>query len=157
MTNVGFFARSFCQKDLEKYGLQFNVLQANVSYSERSGTLRGLHYQINPCTEIKLIRCTRGKTWNVMLDLRRGSNTFGQSFGTDLSDENHRALLVPTGCAHGMITLKDHSEVSYMVSAYYEPRLERGIRWDEARFEIKWPIRPVVISERDLSHPDFDA
>jgi dTDP-4-dehydrorhamnose 3,5-epimerase len=118
--------------------------------------LRGLHYQLSPSAEVKLVRCVRGALHDVILDLRPGSSTFGKSFGTSLTAENRRMIYVPEGFAHGFITLEDDTEVVYFVTAEYNANRERGVRWDDPAFDIPWPFEPVVISDKDGSHPNFD-
>lgn len=152
----GFFARMFCKEEFAKYGLETEFVQANNSSSQDKGTLRGLHYQLAPMQETKLVRCIKGELYDVILDLRPDSPTFGCSFGEKLTEENRLMMYVPKGFAHGFVTLSEDAEVIYMVSQYYSKELERGIRWNDPRFSIKWPIMPKVISERDQSHSDFD-
>jgi dTDP-4-dehydrorhamnose 3,5-epimerase len=152
----GMFARTFCEREFGAMGLETHFAQANASFSRDRGTLRGMHYQLADAAEAKLVRCVRGALWDVVLDLRTGSPSFGQWFGEDLTQENRRAMYVPKGVAHGFITLEDASEAAYMASAFYSPELERGVRWDDSRFGIAWPLAPQVISERDKGHPDFD-
>lgn len=151
----GFFARVFCQKDFAEHGLATNFIQVNNSLSVQKGTLRGLHYQLAPMQEEKLVRCIRGACYDVILDLRPESETFGQSFGTHLLEENRTMMYVPKGFAHGFLTLTDDTELLYMVTEHYSPKLERGIRWNDPTFSIKWPEKPLVISERDQHHPDY--
>jgi len=151
----GFFARSFCVKEFAEHGLETQFLQINSSLSVKKGTLRGLHYQLAPMEEVKVVRCIKGKIYDLILDLRRDSKTFGQTFGIELSEENKTMLYIPKGCAHGFMTLEDNSELFYLVSQFYSPELERGIRWDDPMFSIKWPQTPIVVSERDLCHPNF--
>lgn len=152
----GFFSRLFCSEEFSKHGLDKNFLQANNSYSKQKGTLRGLHYQLSPKAETKLVRCIRGSFYDVILDLRPDSPTFGKSFGEVLSAENRRMMYVPKGFAHGFLTLEEDSEVLYMVSESYSKELERGIRWNDPAFNVEWPFQPSVISEKDSSHPEFD-
>lgn len=151
----GFFGRLFCSKEFEKHGLEAHYVQVNNSLSKERATLRGLHYQLNPMEEVKLVRCIQGSFYDVILDLRPASPTFGRSFGATLSSDNRRVMYVPKGFAHGFITLQDHSEVFYLVSQFYSKELERGIRWNDPQFKIAWPLQPIVISERDRTHPDF--
>ena len=152
----GFFARSFCRKEFEAQGLEGDFVQMNASLSVEVGTLRGMHYQLPPAEEVKLVRCIAGALWDVVLDLRRDSPTFGRHVGAELSAQNRRMMYVPRGCAHGFLTLEPNSEVLYMVSAFYAPQSERGVRWDDPAFAIDWPQSPSVVSERDRGHPDFD-
>lgn len=151
----GFFARAFCQKEFAEHGLASNFVQVNNSLSVQKGTLRGLHYQLAPMQEVKLVRCIRGACYDVILDLRPESETFCQSFGAQLSEDNRTMMYVPKGFAHGFLTFTDNTELLYMVSEHYAPKLERGIRWNDPTFSIKWPEQPQVISERDQLHPDY--
>jgi dTDP-4-dehydrorhamnose 3,5-epimerase len=151
----GFFAMAFSDDTFRAEGLEDRFVQAKTSLSERQGTLRGLHYQVAPSQEVKLVRCIRGALWDVVLDLRPESSSFGCWFGAELSAQNRRAFYIPRGCAHGFITLSAQAEVFYFVSAHYEPACERGVRWDDPRFAIEWPATPTVVSDRDRAHPDF--
>jgi len=151
----GFFARLFCEKEFAQHGLDSNFVQANNSFSKDKGTLRGLHYQLPPMQETKLVRCIKGSFYDVILDMRPDSKTFGKSFGAELSEDNRRMMYVPKGFAHGFLTLTENSEVVYLVSQYYSKELERGIRWNDPAFTIAWPTKPLVISERDQTHPDY--
>jgi dTDP-4-dehydrorhamnose 3,5-epimerase len=152
----GFFARAFCEKEFGALKLATRFVQANDSLSAQRGTLRGMHYQLAPRAETKLVRCIRGALYDVILDLRRGSPTFGESFGAELSAENRRMMYVPRGFAHGFITLADDTEAFYLVDEFYGPEQERGIRWDDPRFAIRWPLAPAVLSDKDRRHRDFD-
>jgi dTDP-4-dehydrorhamnose 3,5-epimerase len=149
----GFFARAFCAKEFADHGINDKVVQANVSYNHVAGTLRGIHYQVPPAAETKFLRCTRGAIHDVIVDLREGSATRGQHFGAELTATNRKAILVPEGFAHGFITLADESEVLYLVSEFYTPGCERGLRWDDPRLGIRWPRPAAVISEKDASWP----
>jgi dTDP-4-dehydrorhamnose 3,5-epimerase len=152
----GFFARAFCEKEFGGLGLATRFVQVNNSLSARRGTLRGMHYQLAPRAETKLVRCIRGALFDVALDLRPGSPTFGKSFGAELSAENRRMMYVPKGFAHGFITLADDTEAFYFVDEFYGPEQERGLRWNDPRFAISWPIPPAVLSDKDRDHRDFD-
>jgi len=152
----GFFARAFCQKEFEANRLNNNLVQINNSLSKDIGTLRGMHYQLFPKSEDKIVRCISGKLFDVIIDLRTESSTFKKCFGVELSAENRMTLYVPKGFAHGFITLEENTEAFYLVTEYYSPEHERGIRYNDPAFGIKWPIEPIVISDKDLSHPDFD-
>lgn len=152
----GFFARAFCEREFAKHGLATRFVQANDSLSERKGTLRGMHYQVAPRAETKLVRCIRGALHDVILDLRTGSPTFGESFGAELSADNRRMMYVPKGFAHGLMTLTDDAEAFYLVDEFYSPEHERGVRWNDPRFGIRWPFPPVVVSEKDAAHRPFD-
>jgi len=152
----GFFARLFCEKTFAEQGLDANFVQVNSSLSVEKGTLRGLHYQLPPRDEVKLVRCIQGAFYDVVVDLRPTSPTFSQSYGTTLSVMNRKMMYIPKGCAHGFLTLEPNSEVLYFVSNIYSKELERGVRWDDSKFNVSWPFPPVVLSERDQAHPDFD-
>lgn len=152
----GFFARCFCRQELRAIGIDREVEQANMSLSACRGTLRGLHYQIGIAAETKIVSCLQGALWDVVLDLRSGSPTFGQHFAAELSPDNRRAMVVPEGCAHGFLTLSDDALAFYLVSSAHDPLRERGVRWDDPAFEIAWPFPPSVVSPRDQAHPDFD-
>jgi len=151
----GFFARSFCQREFEAQGLETTVAQCNVSFNRRRGTLRGMHWQAAPHGEAKLVRVTRGALWDVIVDLRPESATYCRWFGVELSAENHRALYIPRGFAHGFQTLVDDVEVFYQMSTSYVPDAQRGVRWDDPAFGIEWPILPPFLSERDATYPDY--
>jgi dTDP-4-dehydrorhamnose 3,5-epimerase len=150
-----FFGRAWCHKELISHGLNANVVQTNVSYSKNRGTLRGMHYQVRPYSESKVVLCTAGAIYDVIIDLRPESNTYKQWIGVELTAESFRMLYVPEGFAHGFITLEDHSSVHYMVTEYYTAEAERGIRFDDPQININWPIVPLFISEKDKSHPPF--
>jgi dTDP-4-dehydrorhamnose 3,5-epimerase len=152
----GFFARAFCEREFASHGLVTHFVQINNSLSARQGTLRGMHYQLAPKAETKVVRCIRGALYDIILDLRDGSPTFGQNFGAELTAENRRMMYVPKGFAHGFFTLADDTEAFYLVDESYAPESERGIRWDDPRFAIRWPAQPNVISDKDRNFPDFD-
>jgi dTDP-4-dehydrorhamnose 3,5-epimerase len=154
----GSFARTFCRREFEAHGIDPRAVQCNVSFNRRRGTLRGMHYQLAPHAEGKLVRCGRGAMFDVAVDLRPQSPTFREWVGVELrSDAGARAamLYLPPGCAHGFQTLADDTEVVYQMSEYYEPSAQRGFRWDDPAFAIAWPEPIRVISERDRSYPDF--
>ncbi len=151
----GFFARTWCREEFAEHGLNADLVQCNISYNARRGTLRGMHYQRPPHAEAKLVRCTRGALYDVIVDLRRNSSTYMQWFGTELTADNRSALYVPEGCAHGFITLRDDTEVLYQMSDSYHAECVAAVRWNDPAFAIAWPAAPEVISERDRSHPDF--
>jgi dTDP-4-dehydrorhamnose 3,5-epimerase len=151
----GFFARSWCQKEFEKHNLVSQAKQANVSYNKKKGTLRGMHYQLAPYEETKIVRCTRGAIYDVIIDLRPASSTYTQWIGVELSAESYEMLYVPENFGHGFQTLKDDTEVIYQVSQFYTPGSERGIRWDDPAFGIDWPLAVQVISDKDNSWPDY--
>jgi dTDP-4-dehydrorhamnose 3,5-epimerase len=148
----GFFARSFCRDEFVAHGLDPSVAQCNVSFNRQRGTLRGLHYQATPHEEAKLVRCTRGAIWDVIVDLRESSATRYRWFAAELTADNRRALYAPAGFAHGFQTLADGSEVFYQMSASYHPESARGVRWDDPAIGITWPIRDPVLSTRDRSY-----
>lgn len=151
----GFFGRTFCQNELGKVGLNNNVAQANVSYNKKKGTLRGMHYQTAPYGETKLLRCTRGAIYDVIIDVRPDSPTYKQWIAAELSEDNYKMLYVPENFAHGFLTLQDNTEVIYQVSQFYTPGAERGIRYDDPAFSIEWPLDVRVISGKDASWPDY--
>jgi dTDP-4-dehydrorhamnose 3,5-epimerase len=152
----GFFARFFCEREFAEAGLETRFVQANNSLSRQKGTLRGMHYQAGPAAEVKCVRCIRGALWDAILDLRPDSPTFGRWYGAELTAENRLMMYVPRGFAHAILTLTDDTEALYLVSAFYAPEQERGIRWSDPRFGVEWPIEPVEISPKDAAWPDFD-
>jgi dTDP-4-dehydrorhamnose 3,5-epimerase len=151
----GFFARTWCQQEAEAHGLDPRVVQCNISYNKIRGTLRGLHYQRPPFAEAKLVRCTRGAIFDVILDLRAGSPSYKRHFAVTLSAENRAMLYVPEGFAHGFQTLLDDTEVFYQMSQYYAPDSAVGIRWNDPAFDILWPEDVRTLSDRDRSYPDY--
>jgi dTDP-4-dehydrorhamnose 3,5-epimerase len=152
----GFFARTFCKREFEEHGLNSGLVQCNISFNKKEGTLRGMHYQTSPHAEVKIVRCTAGAIYDVIIDLRPESPTFRQWFGAELSEKNHQMLYVPEGFAHGYQTLEEQAEVFYQVSAFYHPASERGIRCDDPAFGIEWPIPACVVSNKDATHPDWE-
>jgi dTDP-4-dehydrorhamnose 3,5-epimerase len=154
----GFFARAWCANEFADHGLTTEVVQANVSFNPRQGTLRGMHFQRAPHAETKLVRCTRGAIYDVVVDLRRDSGTYKEWVGVELSADNRRALFVPEGFAHGYQTLVPDAEVFYQVSEYYTPGAEGGVRWDDPAFGIEWPDPDdAFLSDKDRSWPDFSG
>lgn len=153
----GFFARSFCREEFARFGIDREIVQGNISFSKKRGTLRGLHYQTGISAETKIVTCLTGAIFDVVLDLRPGSPGEGDWFGAELSAENGRVLVVPEGCAHGFLTLRPDSLVHYLVSQAYDPVAERGVRWNDPAFAIAWPSEPTTISERDRAHPLVDT
>lgn len=149
----GFFARTWCREEFEAHGLNPGLAQCSISFSHRKGTLRGLHYQVAPHEEVKLIRCTQGAIWDVAVDLRPGSPTYRAWFGAELSAANRAMLYIPEGCAHGQLTLTDGTEVLYQISLPYAPAAARGVRFDDPVFGIEWPGEVVVINDRDRGYP----
>ena len=151
----GFFSRSWCSKTFEERGLDCNLVQCNVSYNGARGTLRGMHYQLPPHGEPKLVRCVRGAIFDVIVDLRSGSSTFSHWTSVELNQENRRAIYIPDGFAHGFMTLSDDVEVFYQMSTGFVPDSAAGIRWNDPAIAIRWPNQPVCISEKDQNYPDF--
>ena len=151
----GFFARTFCAREFAAHGLNPRVVQCSVSFNRTKGTLRGLHFQRPPHAEAKLVRCTRGALFDVIVDLRPDSPTFRQHFGIELSARNGKMPYVPEGCAHGFQTLEDDTEVLYQMSEFFAPEAGGGVRWNDAAFGIQWPLAVAVISERDRTFADF--
>jgi len=152
----GFFARSWCRKEFEEHGLDPRLVQCNISVSKRKGTLRGVHYQTPPYAETKLVRCTRGAIYDVIVDLRPQSPTFKQWAAIVLTADKRNMAYVPENCAHGFLTLEDETEVFYQMSEFYDSASARGVRWNDPAFGIAWPAQVEVISERDRTYPDFD-
>jgi dTDP-4-dehydrorhamnose 3,5-epimerase len=152
----GAFARTFCQQEFADHGLKPTVAQCNLSYNYKAGTLRGMHYQAPPAAETKLVRCTKGAIYDVIVDLRPGSPTYLKHFGVELSADNHKALYVPELFAHGYLTLTDGAEVAYQVGEMYTPGCERGIRHNDPALGIRWPATVGVISPKDAAWPAFD-
>lgn len=152
----GFFARFFCMEEFAKAGLINTFPQINNSLTRNKGTLRGMHYQLPPSAEVKVVRCIRGSLYDVILDLRPDSATFGKWFGETLTAENRTMMYVPQGFAHGFVTLEDDTEAFYLVSSIYAPQQERGVRYNDPAFGIQWPLDPVEISEKDKNWRDFD-
>jgi len=152
----GFFARVWCAREFAEQGLSAEVVQCNVTQNVKRGTLRGLHYQVAPHQEVKLVRCTRGAIWDVIVDLRPESSTYKQWLGVELTPENGRMIYVPAGFAHGYQTLEPDTEALYQVSAYYTPEAERGVRWNDPAFGITWPdAEGALLSDKDRNWPDF--
>ena len=151
----GFFARTWCRREFEEMGLNTNLVQCSISYSARRGTLRGMHWQVSPHEEAKLVRCVRGRIWDVVIDLRPESPTYTQHFGVELAAATGRSLYIPEGMAHGFVTLVDHTEVFYQMSHQYEPAAARGLRWNDPSFGIAWPVAEPILHERDATFPDF--
>jgi dTDP-4-dehydrorhamnose 3,5-epimerase len=152
----GSFARTFCAREFERRGLNPCVAQCNLSWNRQRGTVRGLHYQAEPFAEAKLVRCTRGALFDVVVDLRPGSPTLGAFAAVELTAAGGRMLYIPEGCAHGFQTLEDDTEVFYQISQFYHPESARGLRWDDPAFAIPWPLPVSVISAKDRSYPCYD-
>lgn len=151
----GYFARCFCEREFAAHGLITHFPQCNTSWNVRAGTLRGMHYQLEPHGEVKLIRCTKGRLVDVIIDVRPDSETYLQHVMVELTQANHRMLYVPVGFAHGYQALEDGTEAHYMVGEFYTPTHERAVRWNDPAFGIEWPITPPILSEKDAVHPDF--
>ena len=151
----GFFARTFCRKEFEAHGIDAHVEQCNISFNKRKGTLRGMHYQVSPFAEPKLVRCTAGSIYDVIIDLRPWSPTFKQHFAVELSAENRRTLFIPVDFAHGFQTLCDNVEVFYQMGQPFSGEHARGVRWNDPAFGIQWPQDERIIIERDRNYPDF--
>ncbi|MEQ9189697.1 MAG: dTDP-4-dehydrorhamnose 3,5-epimerase [Alphaproteobacteria bacterium] len=155
----GFFARSWCKREFAEHGLEAGLAQCSISFNRRAGTLRGLHFQAEPFAETKLVRCTRGAIWDVVVDLRWSSPTYGHWTAAELSADNRRMTYIPPGFAHGFQTLADDSEVFYQISEFHEPEASRGIRWDDGLLAIDWPTPPGggdrIISDKDRALPGF--
>jgi dTDP-4-dehydrorhamnose 3,5-epimerase len=151
----GFFARTWCQREFAEHGLNPGLVQCSISFNKERGTLRGMHYQVPPYQEAKLVRCTAGAIYDVIIDLRLDSPTYRQHLGVELSAQARTALYVPEGFAHGFITLLAGSEVFYQMSEFYAPQAGRGLRWNDPTFAIDWPEPVQVISERDATYPDL--
>lgn len=151
----GFFARSYCREDFAAHGIDFNCLQCNISFNTRPGILRGMHFQVSPKAEPKVVRCCRGALYDVIIDLRPEAETFCKWIGVELSADSYRMLYVPKGFAHGFLTLTDNTEVLYQMGEFYSPEHAGGVRWDDPAFGIQWPAEVRVISEKDRGYPDF--
>jgi dTDP-4-dehydrorhamnose 3,5-epimerase len=152
----GFFARSWCRQEFESNGLNAKLVQCSLSFNARKGTLRGIHYQAAPYPETKLVRCTRGAIYDVVVDLRPQSPTYKQWIGATLTAENRQMLYVPEECGHGFLTLADDTEVFYQISEAYHPELARGVRWNDLAFDITWPGVAEQMSDRDRTYPNFE-
>ena len=152
----GFFARTWCRREFAEHGLAADLVQCNLSHNRRRGILRGLHFQIPPHAEAKVVRCVHGAIHDVVVDLRPGSATFGEHAAVELTGENRRAIYVPEGFAHGFQTLEDDTEVWYQMSEFHSPEHARGYRYDDPAFDIDWPVDPPLVKEKDLDWPPFD-
>jgi len=168
--NRGFFARSFCQKEFRLHGINMNIVQCNISYNKKKGTLRGMHYQAAPYEEAKLVSCIKGAIYDVIIDIRPDSATYCQWIAVELAvyrsqlaarssqlPSHHGMLYIPKGFAHGFLTQEDDTEVFYQMSEFYAPNYARGVRWNDPTFQIQWPGEVKVISDRDNAYPDFGA
>ena len=153
----GFFARTWCRQEFGLYGLNANLVQCNISFNAREGTLRGMHYQEAPYREAKTVRCTKGAIYDVVLDLRPKSPMFTKWVAFTLTDANRKMVYIPEGCAHGFVTMEGNTELFYQMSEFYHPESARGVRWNDPAFQISWPIDVKVISERDRTYPNFEG
>lgn len=151
----GFFARNFCQQEFKNVNIDFNIVQTNISYNKTKGTLRGMHYQVAPHEEAKIVTCVKGAIYDVIIDLRVESSTYCKWFALELSDQNYISLYIPKGFAHGFQTLEDDAVVFYQMSEFYHPECARGIKWDDPLFSIKWPLDVQLMSEKDKKHRTF--
>ena len=152
----GFFARTWCRKEFEAHGISPRLVQCNISFNKTKGTLRGMHYQIAPHEEAKIVRCTKGAIYDCIIDLRTDSPTFKQWVAVELTSDNRRMLYVPEGVAHGFQTLEDNTEVFYQMSEFHHPESARGVRWNDAAFGIIWPEGEPIVSQRDQRYSDFN-
>ena len=152
----GYFARAFCENEFESKGFKLHMVQSNIGFSHKRGTIRGLHYQVYPHAEVKLISCISGRIFDVIIDLRPDSPTYKQWFGVELNSKDNEMLLVPENFAHGYQSLADNTKVFYQISQFYVPDAERGVRWNDSAFKIPWPdmIHPII-SDKDKNWPDF--
>ena len=153
----GFFARTWCKREFETHGLNSNLVQCNISFNKKRSTLRGMHYQVAPHEEAKLVRCTMGGIYDVIIDLRPNSKTFKQWISVELTAENRKMIYIPEGFAHSLLTLDHNTEVFYQMSEPYAPECARGVRWNDPAFDIVWPAGVAVISEKDKHYPDFTS
>ncbi|MCG8490850.1 MAG: dTDP-4-dehydrorhamnose 3,5-epimerase [Sneathiellales bacterium] len=149
----GFFTRAFCPAEFEKQGIEFHPVQSNISNNKKALTLRGMHYHASPFEETKLVRCTSGKIFDVVVDLRPHSGTYKQWAGFELSRGNGNALFIPPGCAHGFLTLEEETDIFYQMGPAFVPGYDRGFRWDDPVFEIAWPDEPKIVSKKDRQLP----
>lgn len=153
----GFFGRTFCREEFIDRGLNPDIVQSSLSFNARAGTLRGLHYQVAPFEETKIVHCIAGIIHDVVLDIREDSSTCGEWIAVELHSEQRRMLYVPAGCAHGFQTLRPDTEVLYHISAQHSPAHSRGIRWNDPAFKIDWPLESPIVSERDRAFPDYSS
>lgn len=149
----GYFTRTFCKDELKKSGLTFEIMQTNQSLTKKKGSIKGMHFQKEPKTEAKIVQCLKGKIFDVAIDLRRNSKTFGQWVSEELTEENKKMFFIPNGFAHGFQTLTNNCQVQYYMSEFYFPEYALGVRWDDPILNIKWPIKPTQISEKDKNWP----
>lgn len=152
----GYFARTWCRKELAEAGIDMVIAQCNISFNKHRGTMRGMHYQVPPHTEQKIVFCIKGRIFDVAVDLRPDSLTFAKYFGVELSAENKKQLFIPDGFAHGFLTLENNTEIYYLMGNFYAPDASRGVRYNDPRFGIQWPEKIAFINERDANYPDSD-
>lgn len=155
--NRGFFARFFCRQAFLDHGIVFDIAQSNISYNTNRGILRGMHYQSEPHAEAKIVRCTRGEIYDVILDLRQGSPAYGKWFSIKLNANDLKSIYIPQGVAHGFLTLTENCELLYLMSESYNPELSCGVRWDDPAFAIEWPITNPILSAKDASYQLFKS
>jgi dTDP-4-dehydrorhamnose 3,5-epimerase len=148
----GFFARSFCKEEFRNHGLETDIVQCNISYNKKKGTLRGMHYQAPPFEETKVVSCTKGSIYDVVVDLRRESSTYCQWVATELRDNNFKMIYIPKWCAHGFQTLEDNTIVCYQMAECFHQECASGVRWDDPKFGIQWPLKNSVISYKDRNY-----
>jgi len=148
----GFFARSFCKEEFQNYGLETEIVQCNISYNKKKGTLRGMHYQASPFEEAKIVSCTKGSIYDVIVDLRKDSSTCCQWVATELRDNNFKMIYIPKGCAHGFQTLEEDTMVYYQMTEFFHPECATGVRWDDPNFGIQWPLKTSIISYKDYNY-----
>ena len=153
----GFFARNFCQQEFKNISIDFNIVQSNISYNKTKGTLRGMHYQMAPHEEAKIVSCVRGAIYDVIIDLRVGFSTYCKWFALELNAQNYVSLYIPKGFAHGFQALEDDTVVFYQMSEFYYSELARGVRWDDPALNIDWPIVPCILSSKDAKYPDYKS
>jgi dTDP-4-dehydrorhamnose 3,5-epimerase len=153
----GFFSRAFCSKEFAEHGVTSSVTQANLSFSAIKGTIRGMHYQNEPFSEMKAVRCIRGSFYDVVLDLRKDSITYKKWFGVEISSSNHKMLIIPEGCAHGFQTLEDDVEAFYLVSKEFSTAHDAGVRYNDPAFNIQWPLPLSIISDKDKNFLDYKS
>jgi dTDP-4-dehydrorhamnose 3,5-epimerase len=151
----GFFARSFCKNEFKERGLDPEIVQSSISYNRQRHTLRGMHYQLPPGAETKVVRCTRGSIYDVMIDLRKGSRTYCKWASYELTAKNYLMLYIPEGIAHGFITLENDTDVLYQMSEYHAPKLARGVRWNDPAFGVRWPAEKPIMSGKDQNYEDY--
>ena len=151
----GFFTRSFCKEEFRNYGIDADIVQCNISYNKKKGTLRGMHFQVPPFEEVKIVSCTKGSIYDVVVDLRRDSSTYCQWHSEELSADSYRMIYIPKGCAHGFQTLEDNCIVYYQMGEYYHSECAMGIRWNDPSIGIVWPLPTMIISEKDRNYGDL--